>query len=418
MNDQQNDRIFEIHPFNLGVLTDKLATMQKRARKLKTDPITIEKLGIKMVMVTKTMPGGNLIKFEEERILLKIHGETPKLAGWSLVAKIEFLEEERLISCVPGETCPEEYRTGPFDCDHCHTNRMRKETFILRHTNGDHKQVGRQCIKDFLGGKSPEQMLAEAEYIFRAGGEADDCERMAGGYVPETINITEYLCGVAICIRRLGWLSRGAANVDQASTSSHAWDLVKPVIHTDTDRYQYEQWVEKNRLHCWDRDLLQAGDALEWAKKLPVEGVADYLYNLGVACRLGYVTHKTQGLVASVITTHLRHLEREEEIKQREDTKKSREWVGEIKKRQIFERLTITKMRYIETEWGTTTLVCFESEPGDLIKWFASNDLDDLEEGMVVDIKATPKKFDEYQDVKQTIVNRAVILKKHAVVAV
>ena len=307
MNDHK--RIFEIHPFNLGVLTDKLAAMQKRARKLKTDPITIEKLGIKMIMVTKTMPGGNLIKFEEERILLKVHGETPKLAGWALVAKIEFLEEERLISCVPGETCPEEYRTGAFDCDHCHTKRMRKETFILR--NGDkHVQVGRQCIKDFLGGKSPEQLLAEAEYIFRASREVDDCERMEGGYVPETINITEYLCGVAICIRRLGWLSRGAANVDQASTSSHAWDLVKPVIHTDGDRYQYEQWVEKNRLHCWDRDLLQAGDALEWAKRLPVKSVANYLYNLGIACRLGYVTHKTRGLVASAINAYLLNLQR------------------------------------------------------------------------------------------------------------
>jgi len=163
MNDQQTDRIFGIHPFNLGVLTDKLAAMQKRARKLKTDPITIEKLGIKTITITKVMPGGKVVKFEEERILLKVHGETPKLAGWSLVAKIEWLEDERLISCVPGETCPEQYRTGAFNCDWCNTNRRRKETFVLRHENGEHKQVGRQCIRDFLGGKSPEQLLAEAE---------------------------------------------------------------------------------------------------------------------------------------------------------------------------------------------------------------------------------------------------------------
>ena len=228
MND--HERIFEIHPANLAVLMDKLAAMQKRARKLKTDPITIEKLGFKTITITKTMPGGRVVKFEEERILLKVHGETPK--------------------------------------------------------------------------------LAEAEYIFQAKWEADDCERMAGGYVPETINITEYLCGVAICIRRLGWLSRGAANVDQVSTSSHAWYLIKPVNPADTQRHEYEWWVEKNKLEYQDRDLLQASNALKWAKRLPVKSVANYLYNLGIACRLGYVTHKTQGLVASAINAYTLNLQR------------------------------------------------------------------------------------------------------------
>ncbi|MHC4370952.1 MAG: hypothetical protein ACYSW8_25355 [Planctomycetota bacterium] len=415
------DTIYMIHPLNLEVLKDKLAAMQRRARKLKSSPIEIEEVGTEMIEVTKAMPGGKILKFEEERILMRVTGETPKLAGWSLVAKIEMLEDERLLSCVPGEECPEKYRTGGFFCDHCQTDRIRKEVFVLRHEDGRHVQVGRTCIKDFLGGKSPDQLLAEAEFIFRASEECGECaeERMGGSWVPDSVNILEYLCGTAICIRRLGWVSRKAARFDESSTSSDAWNLVKPRIFNSNDQRMWEKWVADNRLEYQDRDREQAEAALEWAQSQPTTNVGDYLYNLGVACRAGYVTHRTSGLVASAISAYLRHLEREEELNRRkfEDAKKSREWVGEIKKRQVFEKLTVTKMRYLEGEWGTTTLVCFESEPGDLIKWFASKDLDDLEQGDVVDIKATPKKHDEYQGVKQTMVNRAVILKKHEAVA-
>jgi hypothetical protein len=409
--------IYEIHPVNLDILMGKLSEMQKRAKKLKSNPISIEKLGTKTIEISRVMPGGKIVKFTEERILMKVHGETPKLAGWSLVAKIELLEGERLVSCVPGEECPEKFRTGDFYCDHCSTNRQRKEVFILRHDEGNHVQVGRTCIKDFLGGKSPEALLAEAEFIFRAEGEVRECSESGGFYTPTSVGVIEYLCGVAICIRRFGWLPKSACRFDGVSTSSDAWHLTMPVIRNHRDRLDYTLWVEGNNLKYQDRDKVQAEAALEWAKTLPTTGVADYLYNLGVSCRAGYVTFKTQGLVASVITAHLRHLEREEEINQRrrDDATKSREWVGEVKKREVFEQLTVKRMTYIEGNYGTTTLVHFESPEGALIKWFASKDLDDIHKGDVLDIKATPKKHDEYKGIKQTIVNRAVIVKTHEV---
>jgi hypothetical protein len=107
-------------------------------------------------------------------------------------------------------------------------------------------------------------------------------------------------------------------------------------------------------------------------------------------------------------------MEREEEIAQqkREDAVKSREWVGEVKKRQDFEKLTVKSMKSFETQYGRSTLVVFEDEPGNLIKWFATVKLDDLEPGDVVDIKATPKKHGDYNGVKETMVNRAKILRK------
>lgn len=416
--DLDTDRIYEIHPANLDDLLAKIEKMQNRARRLKSNPISLENLGEKTITVTRNMPGGKTVEFEETRILLRVHGEAPKLDGWSLVAKVEWLGDERLVSCVPGETCPETYRTGDFTCDHCNTGRRRKEVFILRNDNGGHVQVGRSCLRDFLGGKSPEDLLAAAEWLFRMDAEVGICEGFGGSYTPTSAGTLYYLSCVAICIRRLGWLSKGMAGPNDASTAGDAWELAVPPIAASARR-SHEMWVEQKKLHYQDRDKAQAEAALEWARALPTTDCGDYIYSLGVACRAGYVTCKTIGLVASAISAHLRHLDREKELQQRqfEDATKSREWVGEIKKREVFEKLTVLRMQYIDGEWGVTTLVTFENEPGDLIKWFASKELDDLEEGMVVDIKATTKKHDDYKGTKQTLINRAVILKMHGVPA-
>lgn len=416
--DLDNEHIYEIHPVNLKALEAKIATMQKRARRLKSNPITLENLGETTITVTREAPGGRTIEVEETRILLRVHGLAPKLDGWRLIAKVEWLGEERLLSCVPGEVCPEKYRKGSFTCDHCNTTRRRKEVFILRHDDGRHVQVGRSCLKDFLGGKSPEDLLAVAEWIFRMDAEVGICEGFGGSYVPTSADTLYYLSCVAICIRRLGWLSRGAAGPNDASTAGDAWELAMPPINASA-RHSHELWIEQKKLHYQDRDKAQAEAALKWARALPTTDVGDYIYSLGVACRPDYVTYKTMGLVASAISAHLRHLDREEEINQRkrEDATKSREWVGEVTKREVFEELTVKRLTYIDGRFGLTTLIHFEDHPGNQIKWFASKEQDDLHEGDVVDIRATVKAHSEYKKVKQTIVNRAVIVKRHKVTA-
>ncbi len=401
--------MYEIHPANLITLKEKLAAMQKRARKLAVSPITIVEHGTKMVDVKRRMPGGAYQTFQEPRVLMTVEGDAPVLAGWSLIAKVERLGDELLVSCVPGQSCPVKYRTGDLECEHCNTRRHRKTCYVLRHApSGSYVQVGRQCVQDFLGGKDPEQMLTEAEFIFTACEKAGDSERM--GRVEPGIGVLEYLCGAAICIRRLGWLSRGVARENETSTSDHAWNLMNPPLDGGKALAAWEQWVERNDLHYQDRDREKAEAALEWAKALPIEG-PDYLANLGVACRADGVVYKTMGLVASAIISHARHVEREDEINKRKKAGegKTRGHVGEVGRREVFEGLTVLYMRYIEGRYGVTTLICFEDGPGNLVKWFASKELNELKEGDVVDLKATVKEHGDYKGVKETQVTRGVI---------
>lgn len=410
----KNDHV-QLTAFDMETLREKIAILNKKATKLGCEPAEVRVLDEVVIERRKIMPGGNIIKYSVTVFNVTVTGETPKLEGWSLVAKVEYVGDEKLIKFVPGETCPRGYRTGDLHCDHCQSKRQRKNVFVLRHDDGRYVQVGRQCIKDFLGGKSPEQLLAQAAWGFSVSGTLGGAnDGWGGGYHEDAIDMVEYLNAVAICIRRLGWVSKAKAQYDiGSSTSADAWYLLRP-SHDQVSQKAHERWVETNNLHHQERDEKLAAEALEWAKTLPTTGSDDYLYNLGVACRAGFIIRSTSGIVASLISTYLRHMEREEEIAQRkrDDAEKSREWVGEVKKRQDFEKLTVKSMKSIDGEWGVTTLVIFESESGDLIKWFASVNLDDLEPGDVVNIKATVKKHGDYNGVKETMVNRAKILEK------
>src|SRR6188474_1381037 len=76
-------------------------------------------------------------------------GEFPRANGWTFVAKIEHTVAGNLISCAPGETLDESYRTAKAHCDHCNTQRGRTETFVIRSPEGELKQIGRNCLADF-----------------------------------------------------------------------------------------------------------------------------------------------------------------------------------------------------------------------------------------------------------------------------
>lgn len=404
--------IYKIKLANMDALRENIAKLNKKAEKLNCQPVMPIIKGTETIKATKVMPGGRILKYEYEVLLVRVTGDTPKLAGWSLVAKIEYLEDERMVLCVPGETCPEEFRTRGLECDHCKSQRNRKHVFVLRNTDGQHVQVGRSCIKDFLGGISPEQLLAQASWSFSIVNTCRDYEGEGCSRVPETINIVEYLNAVAICIRRLGWVSKGEVRwSEDSSTSSDAWTLCKPDLRTPRDEAIFNEWIKDNSLQHQERDEEVAAEALAWAVSAETTGTSDYIYNLGVACRAGYVTRKTAGIVASAISSYLKSCERQvEEARNRKDVTKTRGWVGKEKVRQDFMGLTIQYIKYIGGKYGVTTLVAFEDETGNLIRWFSSTNMDNLNQGDVVDIKATVKKHDTYRDVNQTMISRAKIL--------
>jgi hypothetical protein len=91
-------------------------------------------------------------------VLITIVGKTPRLNGWVLVAVIQHTEQGNILRPFPGfyeATLPMEYRTANPNCDHCRTNRYRKDTFLLWHEQHGYTQVGRNCLADYTGAHNP-----------------------------------------------------------------------------------------------------------------------------------------------------------------------------------------------------------------------------------------------------------------------
>jgi len=393
--------IYRVPACNVEALREQIAEMNKKAAKLGAPEIVLTQVG------TEIEKRKNASKIEIEFVyhLFKVEGATPKLEGWTFVAVIEQLGEENLVKIVPGENCPGLFRTTDYHCDHCNTDRRRKEVFVLRHDDGTHKQVGRNCLSDFLGGKSPEGVLAWAQIIFELDSTVRESESEGwchgGRYSP---SIDEYLAVVAICIRRIGWISKKAAESmfpEPMTTAYLAWRVC-----TDTKSRTIGELIEEKELYVEDRDLELAKAAVEWAKALPTDQSNDYQYNLGVACRAGIVNPSTQGIIASVISAYQRHLDRVEELNIKGREKFLDEHVGVVGQRGGFAGLTVKSMKYFDGNYGVKTLVRFKDPEGRTLIWWASGEVEWLKEGESYDISATVKEHGAHNGYKQTVLLR------------
>jgi hypothetical protein len=252
---------------------------------------------------------------------------------------------------------------------------------------------------------SAETLVSRATWEFSAldaAGEAAGDDFGGGGvYRRDT---TEFLATVAICVRRLGWVSRGMleqrGDDTSVTTAYTAWTIL-----TGSNR-DIQKFVEKNQLYAEERDETLAQEALAWAREIPTLGVSDYEYNLGVAARQKDVTHKTIGIVASAISAYQRHMEREDQLNiQRKKIVGCH--VGEVGKRQDFGNVTVKALKFFEGAYGVTTLVRFEKD-NDVLIWWASRE-QDIEEGDVCNIKGTVVKHSVYNGCPQTELKRVKI---------
>lgn len=352
-----------------------------------------------------------------------VTGETPSFDGWEFIAVLEPMHTEdgdalNLIQAVPGMACPIEYRTRIGECDHCHAFRNRKQTFVVRHMDGSHKCVGRQCVKDFLGyNGDPHALAAWSEMLAELG---DLCESAGdeeffgcGRLRDDGWDLRHFLTLTACRIRLFGWLGRGKAEAmfdRRQSTADNVLEILTPPNKTfSPETYRaWEEFVAKHEVNDSDKAMAEA--AIEWAKSIPsneIEG-NDYLANVNLVARVGVATRKTVGIAASVIVAYAKAMEWEVN-RQRQAAKPESNWVGEIGVRIPMLKVTCEKVIANEGSYGVIGIHKMADEFGNDLTWFASSG-DWLKEGETVHIAASVKKHGEFRGRKQTILTRVKVL--------
>lgn len=377
---------------NMEALRGRLAKMARRATRLGVGAVTLVVEGIE-----------NTVRedgYVESIHSVSVEGPTPKLAGWTLVGVINIdAEAGTIVRGVPGVT--EEGELGPYRkvtehwCDHCRTRRYRLDTFIVRHDNGEHKQVGRQCLASFLGGVSPEEVVAMAEMLMSAGDACEDEGGFSGAMRSfDRISLHALLTQVAAEMREQGWVSRGAAREDSSkqATVDSAIDRMElnakcKTLCGDPNRHRH--------LRPNDEDATLADTVIEWVRALDPDVLdqerSDYLPNLYVACRSDVPQVRQAGLAGSAIIAYNNHLSREVKRKVALDERKASKALVADAKGKVTTTLTVVEVREIPTAYGASNLHKFVDVEGNRASWFASSEK--LTVGSTYTVTATLKGF-------------------------
>ena len=389
--------IESIPVYNLANLENEVKKVNRKAEKLGLNPVTLT-IGEKFQESIKIRNReGKNITLIVDRINVKIEGEKPVISGWNLIAKIDHIGENNIIShfVESMDDVPLEYRDAANNCDHCNYNRNRLKTYILQNvSNEDYKQIGSSCVRDYTGDKNADSILWYFDAIPQLADYNDNEDDFLDGFGSGRVGI-DLKKFIAICqklVSQFGFV--GTKNYDtstkflaiEAYFGTKGFEI--PVTESEIDAAQIVLDAVKNYLD--DKKSL-----------------SDYEHNIYTICGMTGIAYNLTGYAASIIALYNRIMGGFESNPEKPEKIQS-EYIGEIGEK--LENLTV-KFSYhtgFDTRYGWTNVYKFLSGDNILV-WFSTVEID-AEIGDNITIKkCTIKNHDTYNGDKQTIITRAKI---------
>lgn len=409
MSDMMTPKQYEIPEGNFGFLYEKIEKLNKRAAKIGVSPIVLTKVGEKYITVKNTGPGGVETSEKVKVILVTVVGESPKLNGWSFAAVIEHHAEGNITRLVPPfSSIPERFRTTNRICEHCKMDRRRNDTYIVVNEAGEHKQVGRSCLKDFTGHASPDALAQFAELLSMLDEIVGGFAGGGCGFGERYWDLSRVLSIASAVIRIDGqFVPKSKAEAwGKIATAQIVGNVVSPgtLISADAARELQEMYEPNSEDEAYG-ELVKG-----WAAEMDVDSTNDYLWNCKVLARMECINWRNFGLAVSMVGAYQREVAKMMAAETEAKTPRPvSQFVGTIGKREEF-TLTLKKIFLSEGAFGTTKIHFWEDLTGNKLTWFSTSG-SDFEEGNTYVVKATPKKHEAYKGTDQTLINRVVLVK-------
>lgn len=335
-------------------------------------------------------------------VLVEAEG-TAVINDWEFIASIEHTEKGNIITGV-GVEVPERYYSSKPICEHCNSNRCRKNTYIVRNkTTGEFKQVGKSCLKDFTHGMSAD---AITHYISLFDTLIQGETPEPGCYIQHYVNTAEYLAYVAETIKHFGFARTSDARI---STTSRAIDFYDAAHGRLFPRKYMEDLREKMfeiGFNIESKSTVKlVADALAWVAEQ--DESSNYIHNLKTACSLEYISGNTFGLLASLFSAYNRGLEKAAKRKAVFDAESGSAYVGEVKDRITVKVKSVKCVTSWESNFGITHIYKIIGEDGNVYTWKTGKFID--EEVSDMSITGTVKAHTEFRGIKQTELTRCRI---------
>jgi len=386
----------EIQKNRINYLKDKIAKLNKKARKLDCPEMTLT-IGTveKVVNVTNEFTG--MLDRVEVFVDATLDYEIPIIDGWDLICTFDIVPMDEgsvvLTSKVPGKSIPIDWlNKTEIHCDHCGYNRNRNHSMLMFNIDTeDYMEVGSTCIKDFFG-HDPKAFMWMAQISLESI--VRNIESEFTGSSPYAYGLHDFLAVTNACINDSGWVSKGVA-FDKGCSSTA--DMVLNQICPPRVDFRPKDWV---LLPIVDDDRKMADNTVDYFLNLDVDD-NDYLTNCKKIAEIGYVPVKHIGVACSMVATYKRSYE----DKLRREAHGTSEYVGELG-----DKLEVAVECVFETtvnsQFGTSVLYIFVDKIGNKFKTFYSGSGWECETGDKVILKGTGKKHEEYKGEKATMLTR------------
>jgi hypothetical protein len=410
---------YTIADYRFGDFVARFAKLNRKAKRLNCPAASYNVIGATTIKVTREIEGdyeiGQAPRTKTYTIPAKIVaviGTAPQVGNHQLLARIEYLSDSKskLFHTVPGINIKVDERFRSLDasvCEHCNRSRRRLDTFVVRDTtNGDQKQIGRNCLADFIGGLSPDAIANSAQYLnlFDDIGGGNEGH---GGYFDQKADTTDVLTLTSAYISLYGWVPKSQANEQFRATASRVGDHFYNQAHLSaTEKAEIKRVSE---LSHQQQHIETADKVITWIKNdLSESARSDYELNL---CTLvvGELTERRHlGIVASAVSAYQRAMNRGIEYAKKNAEAAKSEFIGDKGDKFKSVPVSVQFVKSMSGGYGATTLVKFVDEKGNILTWFASGDKQ-FTPGEKLVISGTIKGQKEYQGIKETQLTRVKV---------
>lgn len=276
------------------------------------------------------------------------------------------------------------------NCEHCNSNRHRAKTVIMQDAQGNKKQVGTTCIKDFTGidAWSIINLYANISEITEEELSFFESEAYSSKYT----STVDYLAQSIDLINQTGYSKESIKfkafdATTNSSTTIPAQEKAKEIIN-----------------------FFSQFDSLEDVVSL-FKSEATFYWNIAQALQSEF--SKINGLIAYAPISYTKAMEILSKQKAGEAIKQISQWQGEEGQKINLALEYINSYRY-ETSYNggysstTQYIHIFKDEQGNIFKWSTAKQIA-AQTGTVVQIKGTVKRHSEYKGEKQTELTRCKI---------
>ncbi len=355
----------------------------------------------------QTNPGDRYVRTGAIRVLLHVTvlGEAPKYAGWSFAATLAISEGGVILRKAPGfKKELVGFREVSPVCEHCKLERNRRDTFVLAHEDGTLKQVGRNCLRDFLGHQDPALIAAQAEWRMSIDEACSEAEGESGCRVDRLTHLGTFLEHVAEYTLQKGFISRKQAQERAQTGESCDSTAFLAAINMDPPPY----WVKHGLvLAVSDEAKALAATAHQYALDTfgALTELNDFQHNLLTVAKCEAIESRQQGIAAYLVENYRRS---QEQAAKQAKLGDSKHW-GEVKKRYKAQPISYLGSNSFESAFGTCFIHRFASADGALLVWKTGTSVD-YAQGFTVPATFTVKEHSDYKGRKQTLISRVIFL--------